>query len=362
MKKIYLAVFNDLAYDQRMQRICTTLAKYFEVVLVGRKTKITKSAVGEPPYAVYRLHCYFDSGKLRYIEFNIRLFFFLLRKQMHALCATDLDTIVPCYLVARWKSIPMVYDAHELFTEMKEVVTRPRVHRVWLAVERYCVPSIPLGYTVSTSIADEFYRRYRVQYEVIRNLPVERSDSIGSPEKHFILYQGAINEARGLEILVPAMKQVDAELHIYGSGNFEKMLYRLVEQYQLGGKVFIHPPVAPDLLKQVTDRAYIGINLVENTGLNQYYSLANKFFDYMQSGVPQVTMRYPEYEAINKACEIAVLIDELSSDYVAAAINKLLDDVTLYARLRNNCLVAKRIYNWQQEENKLVEFYRRVLI
>ncbi len=49
-------------------------------------------------------------------------------------------------------------------------------------------------------------------------------------------------------------------------------------------KIKLHAAVTPEKLKQITPEVYIGINLVENNGLNQYYSLANKFFDYIHAG------------------------------------------------------------------------------
>jgi hypothetical protein len=57
--------------------------------------------------------------------------FYLLFKKADAVCAIDLDTILPFYFISKLKRIPRVYDAHELFCEMKEVVTRPLVYKVW---------------------------------------------------------------------------------------------------------------------------------------------------------------------------------------------------------------------------------------
>ena len=139
-KTIYLTVTNDLAYDQRMQRICTSLvAAGHRVVLVGRCMK-GSSALPTQSFEQKRLRLLFGKGKLFYIEYNIRLFLFLLAKKMDAVCAIDLDTILPCLYISRLKKIPRVYDAHELFTEMKEVVTRPKIHRFWLWAERKSVP------------------------------------------------------------------------------------------------------------------------------------------------------------------------------------------------------------------------------
>ena len=107
-----------------------------------------------------RLPCFFASGMLFYAEFNLRLFFFLLFKRMVGVCAIDLDTILPCLFVSKIKRIPRLYDAHEYFTELKEVRTRPRVKKVWSAIERFAVPKFNYGYTVSQGLVNEFREKY----------------------------------------------------------------------------------------------------------------------------------------------------------------------------------------------------------
>ncbi|QLH47178.1 MAG: hypothetical protein HWD58_17055 [Bacteroidota bacterium] len=53
-----------------------------------------------------------------------------------------------------------VYDAHELFCEMDEIVSRPPIYRIWKRIEQYVVPKFPLGYTIGACYADEFRRMY----------------------------------------------------------------------------------------------------------------------------------------------------------------------------------------------------------
>ena len=115
----------------------------------------------------------------------------------------------------------------------------------------------------------------------------------------------------------------------------------------------------PEELSVITAGAYIGINLVENTGLNQYYSLANKFFDYIKVGVPQITMNHPEYENVNKQFEVAVLIDSMTPENIAEAYNRLCDN-HFYTRLRQNCFAAAKAYNWENEESKLLNIYKKL--
>src|SRR4030095_6377705 len=102
-----------------MDRICTTLAENgYTVTLVGRKLK-NSVPLKPKKYQQRRIRCFFNKGKLFYFEFNLRLSNWLLFRKMDAICAIDLDTIIPCHTASVLKRIPRIYDAHELFTELK---------------------------------------------------------------------------------------------------------------------------------------------------------------------------------------------------------------------------------------------------
>jgi glycosyltransferase involved in cell wall biosynthesis len=357
MKQLVFTVTNDLSYDQRMIRICTSLSRAgYGVKLIGRKMN---SSVPLPaqPFSQKRLSCFFSKGKGFYVEYNIRLFFYLITSKIDVICAIDLDTILPCYWVSAIKGIPRVYDAHELFCEMKEVVTRPRIYRFWKRVERFAVPRFKAGYTVNQPIADAFKEMYGVDYGIVRNVPVQYPLTIPHKKEKYILYQGTVNEGRSFETLIPAMQQVPAQLIICGDGNFIAQAKELVKKHGLEEKVLFKGRVLPHELQDYTVNAWIGITLFENKGLSNYYSLANRFFDYIQAGIPQLGVDYPVYREINNQYQIAVLIDDLSADSVAGQLNRLLNDEDLYKELQQNCLTARGVFNWQQEEKKLVAFY-----
>ena len=359
LKRIICTVTNDLTYDQRMQRICTTLAANgFEVILVGKRLH-GSAMLSLQSFQQKRLYCFFSKGFAFYAEYNLRLFFWLLFKKTDILCAIDLDTILPCYFVSALTGKQRIYDAHELFTEQKEIVTRPFIHKCWLAIEKYTVAKFNHGYTVNNFIKDELKKRYGVSYDVIRNLPVliplSKEERLGGGP--FIIYQGAVNEGRSFETLIPAMKQVNAPLKIFGKGNFFYQAKKLVEENNLADKVVLAGFVLPEKLKQLTQQAHIGLTLFEKTGLNQYYSLSNRFFDYIMAGIPQVCVNYPEYKAINDKYNIALMIDDTKEETIAAAINKLLQEKELHEQLRHNCVITRGILNWQEEEKKLIAFY-----
>lgn len=359
--RIICTVTNDLNYDQRMIRICTSLANAgYDVTLVGFKRRNSKELVPRP-FRQKRLPIIAEKGKLLYIDYWIKLFFFLLFRPADVLCAIDLDTIMPVYYASRIRGRKRVYDAHELFTELKEVISRPKIHRMWLWIERHTVPRFPVGYTIGECYAEEFHRRYGVTYGVVRNATILKPLTIPEKKERFILYQGAVNVGRRFEELIPAMQYVDAPLVICGAGNFFEETRALVAQYGLEDKVTFKGYVAPELLKEYTLNAWVGITLFEDSSLSNRLSMANRFFDYMHSGVPQLCVQYPEYEKVNARYEIADLIAVPTPENIAASLNRLLQDDAYHGRLEQNCLEARKVYCWQEQEKTLLETYAQLL-
>lgn len=344
-----------------MNRICSTLAANgWQVTLIGRRLKNSRPL--EPKiFGQKRLRCFFSKGKGFYAEYNIRLFFWLLFHKAPVICAIDLDTILPCFFASKLQGSKRVYDAHEFFTELKEVKTNPLSFKIWTAIERFAVPEFKYGYTVCDSIALEFERRYGVTYPTIRNIAVAQPLESPVQQQEYIIYAGAVNEGRGFEALIPAMKQVPYPLHIYGDGNFMVQLVQLIKDNNLEKKVLLKGMTPPGELWNAIRRAKVAVGLIEATGMNQYWALPNKLFDYIQAEIPQLTMSYPEIKKINDQYHIAVLIDELSAGIISDQLNLLMEDVVLYQTLQRNCRSAKKDLNWEQEQHKVLDFYNSLV-
>jgi glycosyltransferase involved in cell wall biosynthesis len=368
VKKIYCTVTNDLSYDQRMQRICSSLQRAgYEVTLVGRKLKQSKK-LSDFNFKQQRLYCIFTKGKLFYLEYNIRLFFlFLFLRKYDAICAVDLDTLLAATLAAKIRRKKLIYDAHEYFTELPELVGRPVVRKIWAGIGRFCIPKCDLAYTVCSSLAIEFAKKYHVNFEVIRNLPLSQNERqhfpINKSDPFIILYQGMLNDGRGLEEMLEAMQHFEAkkvQLWIAGEGDLSESIRNKATVLNLGEKVKFLGFVSPNELKSITQKADIGINLLQNKGLNYYYSLANKFFDYVMAEKPSICMDFPEYRLHCQEFETAVLIQDLKSDSIIKAIESLCQNDAYYQKIRENCQKAKLAWNWENEEKKLINMYREM--
>ncbi|HOZ50920.1 MAG TPA: glycosyltransferase [Chitinophagaceae bacterium] len=361
IKRIVCTVTNDLNYDQRMIRICSSLAKAgYDVLLVGRHRK--KSLPLETKsFQQKRLSCFFDKGKLFYVEYNLRLFIYLLFVKVDIICAIDLDTILPCLFMSKIRSKKRVYDAHELFCEMEEIVIRPKIYKMWKAIEKFTVPQFKHGYTIGDCYANEFEKMYHVKYAIVRNATVLKPYTEPISNERYILYQGAVNEGRSFETLIPAMQYVDCKLIICGEGNFFQQANELVKQFGLQERVIFKGYVEPQNLIDYTRNATIGITLFTNQGKSNYLSMANRFFDYMHSCIPQLCVAYPEYIKVNEEFDIANLISDTKIETIANELNHMLHDEKHYHQMKSNCLRAREVYCWEEQEKTLITFYKNLL-
>jgi glycosyltransferase involved in cell wall biosynthesis len=370
-RRLVFAVTTDLSYDQRMQRICGSLAQAgYEVLLVGWQ-RPASVPLGPQPYAQHRLRGWFQQGKLFYLEYNLRLLLYLLGQRAAAWACADLDAALPTWLRARLGGQHFVYDAHELFTEVPEVVARPRVQRLWQRVENFIVPRARLRYTVGPALASLFEKKHPgCPFGVVRNVPISSAPAAPQtgpgPGSPVLLYQGALNVGRGLAELLAAMPQVPARLVICGEGDCSAALRQQAAALGLlaSGQVEFKGYVLPAELRQLTAQATVGIMLLENTGLSYYYSLANKFFDYVQAGIPQLCIDFPEYRALNARHAVAELVPGLAPATLAAALARLLpggQPGTHYQQLAANCRAARAEWSWQQEEKVLLRLYHDLL-
>ncbi len=360
--KIICTVINDLSYDQRMQRVCTALAEAgYEVVLVGRvKEKSIK--LSDQEYEQKRILCMSDSGLWMYLEFNLRLLVYLMTHRFDIVNAVDLDTIMPASIASRLKGKKMVYDAHELFTEVPEIVSRKYLHNIWSWIERTFVPKATTSYTVGPSLAKIFEDRYNQEFEVIRNVPFKNNRELTKSDEKIILYQGAVNTGRGLKEMIEAMPKLSEEYKLWIVGDGDE--YEKIKDLALGStakvRIKMWGYVEPHELKELTSKAWIGINLLENAGLSYYYSLANRTFDFIQAGVPAIHINFPEYKAINDRYQIAELVDDLSVESIVNAVKRL-EDEEHYNRLQQNCIIAAAELCWDNEKDKLVGIYDRLV-
>lgn len=363
-KQIIVSVTNDLVSDNRVHKVCKSLERIgFKVLLVGRKLKNSQPI--NRSYQTHRMHLLFTKGACFYAEYNFRLFLFLTFRKADVLLANDLDTLTANYLASKIKQTPLVYDSHEYFTEVPELIDRPRVKQIWEWLESKMLPQLKYCYTVCNSIADMYNKKYGTAFKVVRNIPLKHSKTAikkkNTPKK-IILYQGAVNIGRGLEQAIKAMHFVDnAQLIIAGDGDIKKQLEELTICEKLEDKVHFTGRLTIDELEQLTPTADLGLSIEEDLGLNYRYALPNKLFDYIRAGVPVLVSNLPEMKAIVEKYKIGDISSSHDPKQLATAFKEALNNSEKRKAWKNNLRQASEELTWENEEKVLTGIFAELL-
>jgi glycosyltransferase involved in cell wall biosynthesis len=326
--RISVSVTNDLVTDQRVHKVSTTLRNAgYEVKLIGRKLPDSKPLKRE--YQTYRMRLLFKKSFFFYAEYNIRLFLFLLFSKTDILLSNDTDTLIANYLVSKIKNKPLVFDAHEMFPEVPEVINRKFVKNFWTKIENRIFPKLKYSYTVCKSIADIYNERYNIDMKVVRNIPfANRKISDNKPicknGKKIIVYQGAVNVGRGIECVIEAMQYIDDHVfYVIGDGDILPELKKLALYMCVEDKVIFLGKIPFEELSAYTACADIGVNILENRGLNYYYALPNRIFDFIRNNVMILSSDFPEIRRIVSHYKVGRLIDKYDPEYLATVISDM---------------------------------------
>jgi glycosyltransferase involved in cell wall biosynthesis len=370
LKKAIVSVINDLTTDQRVHRHCLCLADHdYQVQLVGR-TLANSQPVGERDYSTFRFKLPFETGPLFYASFNLRLFLHLLFSKADLLFSNDLDTLLPNYLVSKLKRVDLIYDSHELFSEVSEVQARPRVQGVWKWLEKTLMPRLSNMMTVNRSIADTYKKWYGVDMKVHRNLPMKKPDAIKTSrtdldlpiDKKIIVLQGAgINVDRGAEEAVLAMQFLnDHLLLIIGSGDVIDQLKEMVTELNLADKVKILGKKPYDEMMKYTACADLGLSLDKDTSLNYRFSLPNKLFDYIQVGTPVLVSNLPELAKVVTENGVGELLESHDPKVLADQIERMLSNEPKMDEYAQNCRKAGSELVWENERKVLDDMINEI--
>lgn len=284
----------------------------------------------------------------------------------------DLTTLPAGYLAKKRTGGKLIYDSHEIFTELHYV--RPVERVIFRFMERYLIRRADAVVTVNEFAAMELSKRYRVGLPtVVMNCPPkpiqgDKQCAISLRERldlndtvPIIVHIGLLSKARGSEKLISAVPFLNSGVVAFlGWGTEENDLKELTKQKGLENRVFFALPVEPDRVVEHISSASIGVVPLLNVSLNHYYATPNKLWECISAGLPLVTSNFPALSAIVDGYCLGKTCNPEDPEDIAAAINWVLSDKMRYEEMRKNVLKAARMFNWENESTKLMAIYRRM--
>lgn len=276
----------------------------------------------------------------------------------------DADTLIfglTLKLIHRNK-VKLIYDSHEIATEMASFAA----FKFYIGIAEKIASFFTDGFiTINTSAKDfllKKYPRFSKKVLILRNLPVIRIKLQAQLVKYPVrfIYQGNMKKDRKgiFGQIITTLKTINPKLWT---------LTLLVDQTDLtdidleASNIIIQKCIIDPLkFQQELNNYDVGIIAMDNVCLNNYYSLPNKLFDYMISGVAVLGPDYPEIaKVVNKTKSGFLFKNETE---LKKTINLLIDNPKNVAQMKKNGLEAvAHDYNWAIESDKLIQFYQELI-
>jgi glycosyltransferase involved in cell wall biosynthesis len=381
-RRILMLTISDIEHDPRINKVARSLAdEGYEVEIMAPSTERNQTVREVVP-------------GVRYVKVPMRspmqLFVFYQDEYLKAgrtrefdyVHANDLTTLTVAWALARARGVPLVYDAHELWTENVEFkrgewVPMSRPTRVLAgAWERLLLGSVDLLVTVGPSIVAEYKRRDGLRRPplLLANYPsLALLDSASPPKSirercglsssHFVtLYMGGVNPLRNIETVIEAHRHLP-ERHVFvvmgpGVELFSDEYRALAQTVGVDGRVFFLSPVGMDEVVTAARDANCGIVMLKNLCKNFYYFYPNKLFEYAAAGVPIATSEFPDAAGFVQSERCGVTFDPESPTSIAEALASLSANPeearAMGARGRATILAHR---NWESVVERLVAEY-----
>ena len=341
-----MAVTNDLLTDRRVMRHAQALREEdYDVMLFGRK----------------ELKMRMKKSWKFYAEYNVRLFWRLLRTKCDVVWANDTDTLLGCYMASCIKRKKLVMDAHELFPEVPELVGRERVKHVWEWIERRLMPKCDALLTVCQSIADYYRQKYGVGMTVVRNINEELrmkneelTDAANNSSLKMLLYQGCVNKGRGVDWAIDALEFLPhCRLVVAGWGDLLEEMKSYAAEKPWSDRVEFLGRLMPEELELLTPQASVGLVMLEDMGLSYHFALPNRIGDFVAAGVPMVVSDLPEMAAVVRRFGIGEVIENGKTN--AEALLEAVKKVLSREWKDSDFTAAREDMDWNKEKEKLIE-------
>jgi glycosyltransferase involved in cell wall biosynthesis len=314
---------------------------------------------------------------LRAVQILLRSTIHLVQTPADIYQAHDVSGLLPCYIAARLRRKPLIFDSHEIPLSYMSIQSRTILALLSFLL-MHILPRCAGVITVSQQIAQEMRMRYRLpEVSLVRNVPmyrvVPRSDRLRqrlelSPGTRIALYQGYLQPVRSLDRLVRAARYLEPGIVIVlmgqNQGSTQAQLEALIASEGVSERVKILPHVPYEELLDWTASADIGLVVFSpDSSLSIRWCLPNKLFEYLMVGLPVLSSELDAVVEVIKTYKVGKVVTSLRPADIATSINAMLADSVTLAEMRRNALdVVQQEFHWEKECQRLIQLYHNVLV
>ncbi len=265
------------------------------------------------------------------------------------------------YIIKLSHNAKFIYDSHELNPYRDE----PKIiMKCFKFAELFLKNSWDAVISTNKPRTD-FMQNYlgNQKYVVCHNYPLFENNKqfqIIENQTTTFVYQGGINNKRGIDNLLKALVDIDnVFLHLLGTGfPSDEYYHEMIDNLNLKSKVHFHGAIDMKDVFQIMKTCDIGIVSLRNTSLNNYYCAPNKIYDYMKAGIAILGPDFPHMKEIIKPNGIGYTCNFDEVESIINAISYFIENKNKLSDMKKKSFdLWKTKYNWKSEEAKLVTLY-----
>ncbi|PDZ42947.1 glycosyltransferase family 4 protein [Bacillus wiedmannii] len=302
----------------------------------------------------------------------LRLFIKALREKADVYHFHDPELLIVGYFLKVFTRSKVIYDMHEDFpAAIKSKPWIPKSIRGKLSnvvgyIEKFLIKKCD-----AVIFAEKYYKENYIDINVAKedllNYPLNNNKlgEVGKYEIPTVIYAGGISKIRGLFEMLGAAKILKDRNQVFNMiiiGNIGGELQIEVDTYIKENNLseIVQLPGRLPLSKVYSyyNKSHVGLAILHPEE-NYLRSLATKIFEYMSVGIPVVASNFPEWKQLIDDAQCGKVVDPYNIEQIADNIEFLLKDNEYAIQLGENGFNAyKKKYNWEIEEQKLVELYK----
>lgn len=302
------------------------------------------------------------------------------RRLLHLALEEDADLyqfhdpeLLPVGLLLKTAGHNVVWDVHEDLPKQvlqKQWIAPPFKKLVsWITAlgERFLVRAFDAVVAATPTIGDRYRGRRTIilnNYPRLADLNCD-SSTAAVETANTVVYTGSITRVRGIFQIVEAVRRVadESEVRLRMAGKFSPPdLQDRVASTPGWSLVDYHGWLAPDDLYTLLRQSMAGLLLFQPAP-NHLQSQPNKMFEYMAAGLPIIASDFPMWRRlIEEEVGCGLVVDPTSPTKIADAIRWICNHKPEAVEMGRRGREAVRTrFNWESEEEKLLELYDDIL-
>ncbi len=256
----------------------------------------------------------------------------------------------------------LIYDAHELESDRNGLTVT--LGKLTLFVERSLWRFVDSLIVVSPSIATWYASNVGDKdTTIILNSPVLGSGATKFDDSYLrdkyqipklakiFIYIGILGDGRGIDLILEAFQKNEVTAHVVflGYGLLKSNLLKVSKEQH---NIHVHDAVPHEDVVSVAKSADVGLCLIQNVSLSDYYCLPNKLFEYCFAGVPVLASKFPDIVEVVDKYKLGVC-SQLDSESIYEAI------IAIEELDRLPVIDVEKLYDlsWGAQAQKLAKLY-----